>query len=65
LEKTGKIIRDFVTDELKKTQLGEAFKSGKSYKNKFFRTFNIKEEIPEEIEVPIVAIIDEIPFARL
>jgi len=35
------------------------------YKNKFFITYENKEDIKEEIDVPIIAIIDEIPFPRI
>lgn len=65
LETTGKTIKDLETPELRHTQLGEALKSGKSYKNHFFKIFDLDEEIPEEIDVPIIAIVDEIPMARI
>ena len=65
LEKTSATIRGLETSELRHTQLGEAAKSGKCYKNKFIRAFELTEEIPEEIDVPIIALIDEIPMARI
>jgi len=65
LERVGNNIRELVNDTFKKTQLGEAVHSGKIYKNKFFRSFLFDEEIPEEIDVPIIALVDEIPFARI
>ena len=65
LEKVAQKIIDLQTDELRRTQLAECAKSGKVYKNKFIRTYELNEEIPEEIEVPIIAIVDEIPMARV
>lgn len=65
LEKTGDTIKEFITDELRPTQLSEAFKINRVYKNKFFRIYKREEEIPEEIDVPIVAIVDEIPMPRV
>ena len=65
LEKIGRSIRDLETSELKHTQIAEVAKSGKCYKNRFIRTFDLDEEVPEEIDVPIIAIIEEIPFARI
>lgn len=65
LEKVGNTIKELVTDELRPTQLSEAFKVNRVYKNRFFRLYHKNDDIPEEIEVPIVAIIDEIPFPRV
>lgn len=65
LEKTGDTIKEFITDELRPTQLSEAFKINRVYKNKFFRIYKREEEVPEEIDVPIVAIVDEIPMPRV
>lgn len=65
LEKVGSTIKELVTEELRPTQLSEAFKVNRVYKNRFFRLYNKTDDIPEEIEVPIVAIIDEIPFPRV
>lgn len=65
LEKTGDTIKEFITDELRPTQLSEAFKINRVYKNRFFRIYKREEEIPEEIDVPIVAIVDEIPMPRV
>ena len=65
LEKTSATIRGLETSELRHTQLGEAAKSGKCYKNKFIKAFELTKEIPEEIDVPIIALIDEIPMARI
>jgi len=65
IELEQSLKRNKVNDTFKKTQLGEAVHSGKIYKNKFFRSFLFDEEIPEEIDVPIIALVDEIPFARI
>ena len=58
-------MKSFINDEFKKTQLGLAFHNGNSYKNKFFKIYNSNEEIPEQIDVPIIAIVDEIPFVKI
>ena len=65
LEKVGNTIKELVTEELRPTQLSEAFKVNRVYKNKFFRLYRKTDDIPEEIDVPIIAIIDEIPFPRV
>ena len=65
LEKVGNTIKELVTEELRPTQLSEAFKINRVYKNKFFRLYRKTDDIPEEIDVPIIAIIDEIPFPRV
>lgn len=65
LEKTGTTIASFVTDSLNAKSLGTAFKEKRFYKNKYFTTYAPGEDIPEEIEVPIIAIIEEIPFPRV
>lgn len=65
LEKVEHSIRSLVTDELRPTQLNEAFKVGRVYKNKFFKVYEKNEEIPDEIDVPIIAIVEEIPFPRI
>ncbi len=65
LQTTSKTIKALENDTLKHSQLAEAVKSGKSYKNIFIRAYELDEEIPEEIEVPIIALIDEIPFPRI
>ena len=65
LEKIGKTIRDLETSELRHSQIAEVAKNGKCYKNKFIRTYEMDEEVPEEIDVPIIAIVDEIPMARI
>lgn len=65
LEKVNNTMKSFINDEFKKTQLGLAFHNGNSYKNKFFKIYNSNEEIPEQIDVPIIAIVDEIPFVKI
>ena len=40
-------------------------KTGKDYKTKYFRIYSSEDEIAQEIEVPFVVIIDEIPFPSL
>lgn len=37
----------------------------KIYKDRIFKLFSMEEEIPEEINTPIIAIIDEIPFPSI
>ena len=65
LEKTGKSQSEFLTSDIRPTQLAVAFKVDRVYKNKFFRAYEMDEEIPEEIDVPIIAIVDEIPLPRI
>lgn len=65
LIKQGKTVKDLEDETYKHTQIAEAAKSGKSYKNSFVRAYELNEEIPEEVEVPIIALIDEIPFPRI
>lgn len=40
----------------------KSIKDGKPYKSKFFKKYYKEDDIPEEIEVPYICIIDEIPF---
>lgn len=61
LVKVTDSIKDMESSEFKMTGLREALKTGKVYKNHYFRWF---EEPKEEIEVPYYCIIDEIPFPR-
>lgn len=65
LEFTSPTITGLSTAELKISGISDAIKLGKVYKNKFFKSYITGEDIPEEIDVPIVGIIDEIPFARI
>lgn len=65
LEKSSGIINDFATEDFNASSLAKAFRRNGLYKNKFFITYDNKNAVKEEIEVPIVAIIDEIPFPRI
>lgn len=64
LDKKGLCIKDFENDILNYGQLVKAFKDERFYKDKYFKKFELDEEVPEQIDVPIVAIIDEIPFPK-
>lgn len=65
LEKSSGIINDFAIEDFNASSLAKAFRRNGLYKNKFFITYDNKNAVKEEIEVPIVAIIDEIPFPRI
>ena len=65
LEKTADSMSQLSTIEINVSGISDAIKLNKVYKNKFFRQYLNDEEIPEEIEVPIIGLIDEIPFARV
>lgn len=65
LEKSSGIINDFATENFNASSLAKAFRRNGLYKNKFFITYDNKNAVKEEIEVPTVAIIDEIPFPRI
>ena len=65
LEKTAESMSQLSTKEINLCGISNAVKTQKVYKNKFFRQYLDNEDIPEEIDVPIIGIIDEIPFARV
>lgn len=67
LESTGESLSSFASEVYKTTGIFNSIKDERVYKNKFFKSFieTDIQNIPEEIEVPIVGFIDEIPFARL
>lgn len=65
LEQSSNKINDFAIEDFNASSLAKAFRRNGLYKNKFFITYENKEDIKEEIDVPIIAIIDEIPFPRI
>ena len=60
LEKTFNNYKEAVTDEIKIEGIRKSLKENKRYKNKHFRYYI--DEPEEEIDVPFVCIVDEIPF---
>lgn len=60
LESVWDKISNIKIDGYKKEGIRESIKTGKSYKNKYFRFYEGMAE--EEIDVPYICIIDEIPF---
>ena len=64
----GKFEKEFNDIKLVKedgftiSSVRKALKSNKIYKDKYFKYIFEYEEIPQEIEVPFVCLIDEIPF---
>ena len=65
LEKTAKFATEFENDEFKASGMSTAARSGKIYKNKYFR-YILEDEEPEDIiEVPYYCIIDDIPFGKM
>ena len=65
LEKTAKYTTELENEEFKSKSIANAARSGKSYKNKFFKYILEDEEAELEIDVPWYCAIDEIPFARM
>ena len=64
LESKWANINELKIDGYLRSGIRDALKTEKVYKNKYFRFYET-EEPDEEIEVPIICIIDEIPFASL
>ena len=65
LEKTGNSMSELSTTEINTSGISDAIRLNKVYKNKFFKKYLETEDIPEEIDVPIICIVDEIPFPRV
>lgn len=65
LEKTAPSMRQLAEGEIKDGGISDAIKLNKTYKNKYFKKYLESEEILEEVDVPIICIIDEIPFPRV
>lgn len=64
LEQTGFSIKDFETDVFNYQTLLKVFQEEKFYKNKYFMKFDPKSTAPQIIKIPIIAIIDDIPFYK-
>ena len=65
LEKTAKYATEFEDGDLKASSMAGAARSGKIYKNKYFKYIPEGEEPESVIDVPYYCIIDEIPFGRM
>ena len=65
LEKTAPSMRQLAEGEIKDGGISDAIRLNKTYKNKYFKKYLESEEILEEVDVPIICIIDEIPFPRV
>lgn len=64
-EKAEQYATALETEERKSVGMTAAARSGKIYKNKYFRYFLEGEEPEALIDVPYYCIIDEIPFGRM
>lgn len=64
LIKTARNIREVVSEDFLDGGIRSALKSGKIYKNHFFRYFIITNEPLENIEVPYLCIIDGLKFMK-
>ena len=62
LEKLTSKKTDLKTDKYLLNGINNSIKSGKKYKDKYFKQFLEKEDVPQQIEVEILGWIDEIPF---
>ena len=65
LEKTAPSMRQLAEGEIKDGGISDAIRLNKTYKNKYFKKYLEIEEVSEEVDVPIICIIDEIPFPRV
>lgn len=65
LEKTAPSMRQLAEGEIKDGGISDAIRLNKTYKNKYFKKYLESEEVLEEVDVPIICIIDEIPFPRV
>ena len=65
LEKTAPSMRQLAGGEIKDGGISDAIRLNKTYKNKYFKKYLESEEVLEEVDVPIICIIDEIPFPRV
>lgn len=63
LEHTWKNMREFSLEGYRKEAVKEAINLNKSYKNKYFKHYEIEPE--EQIDVPVICYVDEIPFNSL
>ena len=64
LEKTYYGYRDLLKDypDLVYNSIYNAIKTGKKYKEKFFRTYIQEDDVVEAIDIPYICVIDGIPF---
>ena len=60
LEKTAEGVKSLVGDIFKDNGIRDSIKTGKIYKDHYFRIY--EEEPKEEIEIHPICVIDEIPF---
>ena len=65
LEKTAKYATELENQELKAKGITLAARTGKIYKNKYFKYIPEGEEPELEIDVPWYCIVDEIPFGKM
>lgn len=65
LERTVKYATELETDGFNSKSVNNVCKTGKAYKNKFFKYIYDGEEAELEIDVPWYCIVDEIPFAKM
>ena len=64
LESTARSVREAITDVFLDGGIRSALKSGKIYKDHFFRNFILSEEPAETIDVPYLCIIDGYKFMK-
>jgi hypothetical protein len=62
LEKEYNNIKEIDSNEYKKEGINKALKNNIIYKNKYFKYYYENEEIDQEIEVPFVCLVDDMPF---
>lgn len=65
LECTEDTIAAFKKDGYAADSIRKSIKEGRAYKTKYFKEYQSENDIPQEIEVPFVLIVDEIPFPTL
>ena len=64
MESTAHSVREAITDVFLDGGIRSALKSGKIYKDHFFRNFILSEEPAENIDVPYLCIIDGYKFMK-
>ena len=64
LVKTARNVREVVNEDFLDGGIRSALKSGKIYKDHFFRYYNLSAYPPKNIEVPYLCIIDGIKFMK-
>ena len=63
LERTGEGVKSLVDDKYKDNGIRDSIKTGKIYKDCYFRSY--EDEPEEEIEIHPICMVDEIPFVNL